>query len=177
MSRACTICAHPKRREIEGASLSGQSARSVACAHRLSRYAIARHMDAHIPARMAKAVERKEVEAGRDLVERLAELNRISRAILADAYKAGERDVALRAISRLESQLELEARLIGELRDREINVAGVVVDPETAEKMARMYLMRRGALDANVSEAIEVGESPDGAQADNSEEREEREQR
>jgi len=85
-------------------------------------------------------------------------LNKVARAILADAYKAGERDTALRAIARLENQLELEARLIGEIKDRQINVQNVIVDPETAERMARMYLVRRGSPESQIAgaEAIEA---------------------
>jgi hypothetical protein len=156
MAATCTICAHPKRKEIETAHLGHQPLSRVAREFRVSRYSVRRHLEAHLSERMAKAAEKKEIAAGSDLLERLLELNKVSRAILADAYKAGERDTALRAIARLESQLELEARLIGEIKDRQVNVQNVIVDPETAERMARMYLARRGMLESQIAGAATI---------------------
>ncbi|MGH9443941.1 MAG: hypothetical protein ACRD16_16875 [Thermoanaerobaculia bacterium] len=89
---------------------------------------------------MAKAAEQKDVAAGSSLIERLLELNKISRAILADTYKAGERGLALKAIARLESQLELEARLIGEIKDTQVSVVNLQLNSTEADRIARAFL-------------------------------------
>jgi hypothetical protein len=158
MPRTCTICANPKRKEIEQASLAGQPYRDVAKRFAASSDSVYRHLKAHLPARMAKAAERrevaagesllktaeeaerKEIAAGSSLIDRLLELNKISRAILADSYKAGDRGTALKAVARLEHQLELEARLLGEIKDTQIAVVNLQVQPTEAERIARAYL-------------------------------------
>ena len=50
----------------------------------------------------------------------------------------------LRELARL---IEIKARVLGELRDREINlsVLNVSVDDSTARRIAETYLARRGA--------------------------------
>jgi hypothetical protein len=103
---------------------------------------------------MAEAAQKREIAAGSDLLDRLLELNKISRAILADAYKAGERGVALQAITRLEKQLELEARLLGEIKENQVNVVNLSLAPEAAEKIAAIYLRRRGIAAEPIEAAI-----------------------
>jgi len=44
--------------------------------------------------------------------------------------------------------VELKARVMGEIRDREISITNVQIDPETAEKMAAIFLARRRAASA-----------------------------
>ena len=162
MPPTCTVCVHQNRKQIEEAHLAGQPYREIAHRFAASRDAVYRHVRGHLSARMAKAAERreaaagesllkksedaerKEVAAGSSLIERLVELNKISRAILADAYKAGERGIALQAITRLEKQLELEARLLGEIKDNQVNVVNLTLAPEAAERVAAIYLRRRG---------------------------------
>jgi hypothetical protein len=157
MARTCLICSHSKRKEMEGAYLNHQPVSAIARDHRVSRDCLRRHLETHLSDRLAAAAQRKEVAAGSELLDRLLELNKISRAILAESYKAGERGLALKAIARLENQLELEARLIGELRDRQVNVQNVIVDPETAERIARMYLARRAANQDLTADAQQGG--------------------
>jgi hypothetical protein len=169
MARACLICSHSKRKEMEEAHLNHQPVSAIARDHRVSRDSLRRHLEAHLPDRLVAAAQRKEAAAGSELLDRLLELNKISRAILAEAYKAGERGLALKAIARLESQLELEARLIGELRDRQVNVQNVIVDPETAERMARMYLARRAAHQDSTADAQQAGAPIDGGEAESPE--------
>lgn len=163
MPRTCTVCQHPKRKGIESAHLSGQSFRFIAAREGVSKQAITRHVKSHMPEQMVKAAERKEIAAGASLIERLVELNKISRKILADAYRDGDRGVALQAITRLEKQLELEARLLGEIRDNQVNVVNVSLAPEAAERIAAVYLRRRGMTvdeDSEPVEAVAVEDKP-----------------
>jgi hypothetical protein len=75
-----------------------------------------------LPAALVKAKEASEqVEAG-TLFERLRALNQETQAILREARESGNNAIALQAIARAERQLELEARLLGEL-DQRVQVA------------------------------------------------------
>ncbi len=84
--------------------------------------------------------ERKEITAGSDLLDQLLDLNKICRAVLADAFKAGERALALQAVARLEKQFELRARLLGQMRDNQVSVVNLQVNPSEAERIARTFL-------------------------------------
>jgi hypothetical protein len=115
MPRVCTICTHEKRGEIDAALLAGEPFRTIASRFGTSPTALHRHKK-HLPTFLVKAHEVNEaVEAG-TLLERLKFLNAETRAILAECRAEGNRAVALLAIARLEKQLELEAKLIGELQ-------------------------------------------------------------
>jgi hypothetical protein len=170
MPRKCTICPHANRNGIESAHLNGQPFRMIATQFNVSGQAVQRHVKTHLPARMAKAAEkreikagesllktteeneRKEIAAGSGLLDRLSELNKISRAILADCFKKGERGLALQAISRLEKQLELEARLIGEIKDNQVNVVNLQITASEAERIARTFL--QGPLPTYIEAAL-----------------------
>lgn len=93
---------------------------------------------------MVKAAEKRELSAGEDLLQRLLDLNRQTLEILGEARRARKPYLALKAIGRAEAQLELQARLAGEIKDRELTVNVLNLSPETAERMARIYLERRG---------------------------------
>jgi hypothetical protein len=166
MPPVCTICSHPKRAEIEKAHLAGQAIRAIARRCGTSRDAIMRHVENHLPARMVKGAERRQIAEGSDLVERLLDLNRQTLDILKGARRSRKHDLALKAIARAESQLELQARLAGEIRDG-LNIVNVQLDPATAERMARVFLERRArpmieipaaAPEAILAETVEEGE-------------------
>ena len=64
------------------------------------------------------------------LFERLKGLNRETAAILAEARAAKNNVIALQAVARAEKQLELEARLLGELNDSTKVAVGIDVAPK-----------------------------------------------
>jgi hypothetical protein len=115
MPLRCYACDHPQRAFIDAAIVAGRTVRDIGGRVGLSKSAIDRHR-AHVPARLARAKRAREVTQADDLIDRLLELTRITRSILARAYNANDHDLALRAIARAEKQLELEARLLGELQ-------------------------------------------------------------
>jgi hypothetical protein len=143
---------------MEKAHLAGESFRGIGRTFAVSEDAVERHLKAHLPVRLVKAAEKRKVAAetsrleaeaaaqreenaeGSDLLDQLLELNKICRAVLADAYKAGERALALQAVARLERQFELRARLLGSIRDNQINIVNVQISPGEAERIARTFL-------------------------------------
>lgn len=147
MPRRCTICSNPQRDRIDEAILGGQPLRGISrtfCGGLGAEDSLGRHRDRHLPARLVEAKGARDALAADDLLERLITLSRETREILSEARQARANDVALRALARLESQIELEARLLGQLRDRELNAAvPVEFDEETAVKVAETFLRRR----------------------------------
>lgn len=128
MARSCTVCGHPSREAIDRALVGGAAIAALSREWLLSEDALARHRDAHLPKLLRAA--HAEAEAGRalDVVAQLRAINQDSLAILRAARAQGEHELALRAIDRLLRQVELQAKLLGDLDERpQINV---VASPE-----------------------------------------------
>jgi uncharacterized protein YigA (DUF484 family) len=67
--------------------------------------------------------EAAKMEQAIDIVKQLKAINAASVAILHEARQAGNAEVALKAIDRVWRQIELQARLLGELDERpQVNV-------------------------------------------------------
>lgn len=120
MARTCTICQHPDREAIDNALLEGKlSNRRIAAQCAVTENALRRHVAAgHLPKHLAKAQEAGEVAKADTLLARLKALNAETRAILSEARAGQDNALALKAIARCEKQLELEARLLGELHEQ-----------------------------------------------------------
>lgn len=117
MPQTCSICKDKRRSEIDKSLLAGESLRDVAGRTGTSRSALLRHKD-HISAALTKAREAKaaaEVVQADSLLDRLKAIRTVTLEILAEARTAKQLPVALAAINRVEKQLELEAKLLGEL--------------------------------------------------------------
>jgi hypothetical protein len=138
MSRICTVCASAQREEINTALISTESIRAIANRFSLTASALQRHKAKHLPASLVKAAAVAEVVEAGNLLDRLKALNRETAAILQEARAAGSKDneLALKAIARVEKQLELEGRLLGELKEG--STVNVVVTPEWQNLRARI---------------------------------------
>ena len=117
MPRTCTICNHLQRAEIDAALIAGEPYRSIAKRFATSPEAMWRHKETHLPAHLAKAEEAKESTQAESLLGQLLSLNQETLAILQEARQGKDNDLALKAIGRSEKQIELQARLLGELKD------------------------------------------------------------
>lgn len=114
----CSICKHPKRRQIEAALIAMQSLRSIAKQFDVSDSAVFRHKkkclkDAVQAAEQEqqKAEQEQQLESGLSAADRLASGERITDAILAEAWneKKKDPDLALRALAELRQQAKLRA--------------------------------------------------------------------
>jgi len=131
MPRPCSVCVHPEREAINESLVAGQALRNIAERFgSVSVTALHRHRRDHLPETMVRAAEAAEVIEAGSLLDRLKTLNTETAAILREARTASPKnnDLALRAIARAEKQLELEARLLGELNEGA--VVNVVASPE-----------------------------------------------
>lgn len=128
MPRACTICAHAERAAIDTTISAGRSYRNIAQQYGVGYTAVARHASEHIAAAVASSQSAKREGAALDVVAQLRAINGAALAVLQDARKARDGELTLKAIDRLQRQIELQAKLLGDLSDApQVNIT---VTPE-----------------------------------------------
>ena len=134
MPRSCTVCTHEARAEIERALVAGEAFRHIAARFDTSTGALQRHKADHLPVKLVKAQEAEEVAHADDLLKQVRDLQGRALAILDKADEAGELRTALAAIREARGNLELLAKLLGELDERP--VVNLTVSPEWLELRA-----------------------------------------
>ena len=134
MPRSCTVCEHPEKDAIDQALVGSASNRSVASIYDVSEAAVRRHKANHLPAKLVMAEKAAEVVEADNLLHQVGDLQRRALAILDKAEEAGELRTALSAIKEARGNLELLAKLLGELEERP--VVNVLVSPEWLELRA-----------------------------------------
>jgi hypothetical protein len=123
MPRTCTICQHPHREAIDLALVGGAALSETAALFRVSNDAVSRHKANHLPAKLVRAQEAAEVAEADDLLAQVRDLQARTLAILEASEASREHRTALGAIREARSNLELLAKLLGELDDRpQVNV-------------------------------------------------------
>src|SRR5215210_8894002 len=134
MPRACTICVHENRHTIDRALVGGETLRTISDRFAVSKTALIRHKDEHLPAKLVMAQAAEEVAQADDLLDQVRDLQGRALAILDKAEEAGELRTALSAIREARGNLQLLAKLLGELDERpQVNV---LVSPEWLELRA-----------------------------------------
>ena len=93
-----------------------------------------RHRSNHLPAKLVMAEKAAEMAEADDLLDQVGDLQRRALAILDRAEEAGELRTALSAIREARGNLELLAKLLGELDERP--VVNLNVSPEWLELRA-----------------------------------------
>jgi len=151
--RRCTVCAHPQREEIDTAIARGDSYRRIALQYSLSLYAVNRHARAHLSRPVRAAVQAEMVEHGASILSQVRELNEKARRLLDEAASKGRYTGAAAFLKEARELLTLEARLLGELDNRDrvevhtyldartlaIRIAKELEDePEIAERVGRI---------------------------------------
>jgi len=126
----CTVCRHENRDEINQELLACTPLRDIATRFQLSKAALFRHKKADIPSALLQANQIEDHVRADTLLDRLKELNLETQFILSEAQESGDPDIALKSIARLEKQLELEARLLGELNEQTRIAIGINNAPQ-----------------------------------------------
>jgi hypothetical protein len=114
MSRTCTVCRSEARQEIDQALIAGQSEEALAARYRpLSRSAIQRHREGHLPARLVEAQGAADAANADDLLrDELGLQARLTR--LMDAAEADrQRGVVVSAAREVVRILDLRWRMAG----------------------------------------------------------------
>ena len=120
MGRQCTVCAHNDIEEINRLLLCSDSYRDIARQFALSKDALSRHKESHIPELLSKSADLKaEVEStqGNQTLAEVRELKVTALEILAVAQGAGDLKTALMGIREARSCLELCMKAEGQIKD------------------------------------------------------------
>ena len=128
--RTCTICGHTDRNDIDEALLDGRSLRNIAKQYKTSTTSLFRHKKDHIPTALAQTVQATTELQAETLFDRLRSINTETKAILQEAREAKSSSIALAAINRIEHQIELEAKILGQLDDSVKVAVGFNLTPE-----------------------------------------------
>ena len=136
MARTCTVCVHNNRAQIDHALAEGMPNRRIATQYSLSEASVRRHHDSHLPATLSKAHEAEEVSRADDLLEKVQSLQSRTLAILDKAEGAGDLRTALGAIREARGNVEILAKLLGELDERPV-VNLVLIDPQVRGAIVR----------------------------------------
>ncbi len=128
MSRVCTICHHPQRKEIEEAITDGISYRVISRQFGVGHDAVQRHVAGHIKEAIKQSQEAKQEAQALNVVEQLQTINTVTMDILREARDEKKNGMALFAIDRVQKQLELQAKLLGDINDApQVNI---ILTPE-----------------------------------------------
>ncbi len=117
MPRRCTICTHKKRAAIDQALVARQPFRDIAGQYGVSKSALVRHSDDHIPAELVKAQGAAKVIQADNLLVQVTDLRDRAIGILDTAVATDDLRVALGAIREARGCLELLGKLAGQLQD------------------------------------------------------------
>jgi hypothetical protein len=193
MPRACTVCNHASREEIEKALLSGGSFRNVAKRFGTSVTALFRHKSDHLPTSLVKAKEAEDIARAdsvlgdiRNQIAQITSLYQAAEGILEEAKKSSDLPTALKAIRELSNlhrenraTLELIAKITGEMekakQEQQSSTGPAVLilppqlPPGAPANLERDYWIRQGFThgvpEDEVQRVLAAGPSPDDPDA------------
>ncbi len=129
MPNACKVCTHEQRPAIDQALVTDASNRRIASQYGMSEAAVRRHKAEHLPEAMIKAQEQTDVRQAIAVVAQLRAINGVALAVLREAREDRNGELALKAVDRIQRQLELQAKLLGELQ-QEGTIVNIYTAPE-----------------------------------------------
>ena len=118
MPRRCSVCDHDEAHAINVGLVQRSSYRAIADRYGVSESALKRHSADHLPKLLVEAKQAVEVADADDLLGRVESLQERTLAILEAAEDTGELKTALGAIRECRGNLELLAKLLGQLDER-----------------------------------------------------------
>jgi hypothetical protein len=119
--RTCSVCKSKSVRRINLELIGGTSYRDIAGQFRLSKTAVARHKQAHVPEKLALARNHREALSAESLLEEMADMkDRLRRGL--EQAEAAQNPVAFIAFARefrqcLESYFDISARMADRTED------------------------------------------------------------
>ena len=126
MGRTCTVCSHKDVEEINRLLLCSDSYRDIARRFGLSKDALARHKESHIPDLLSKSHDIKETVAADNLLAQLQEARTSALDLLDKAIAAGDTKVygpPSSYLSEIRQQIKLWAELEGRLASQpQVNI-------------------------------------------------------
>ena len=117
MGRQCTVCAHKDLEEINKLLLCSDSYRDLARQFGLSKDALARHKESHIPKELLKSNDIQEIAKADVLLVQLGEIREKTLSLLDKAEQAADTRVYGAPVAYLREARE-QIKLIAELEGR-----------------------------------------------------------
>jgi hypothetical protein len=158
--RACTVCSHDEAHAINVALVHRESYRTISDRYGPSQTALKRHSRDHVPKLLVEAKQAVDVADADDLLGEVRDLQVRTLAILEATEETHEHRTALAAIREARSNLELLARLLGELDDRP--VVNLTISPEWLELRAVIVAALEPYSDARESVLRALGGAGNG---------------
>jgi hypothetical protein len=113
MPRRCSVCDHDDSTDINSALASNEPLRTIADRWSVSKTALIRHRNEHLPASsLLEAKEAEEMASADNLLDEVRELHERALSTLNGVEEAEELDVAIRAIREATGDLERSAKLL-----------------------------------------------------------------
>jgi hypothetical protein len=126
VGRPCTICGHADRHEIDTAIVVGKPYGSISAVFGVTEQSVRRHAQAHLPkAAVNEAHEKQRAaheERAEDLIQRARSLQGRALAIARRAEASGQLGTAIQGLREVGRFLELQGRLMGQLRPADTTV-------------------------------------------------------
>ncbi|MGI6615759.1 MAG: hypothetical protein ACOX30_07080 [Dethiobacteria bacterium] len=119
-SRQCTFCNYKDRRNLEVRILRKEITQAeVAKIIGVSRQAVFNHMKNHLSKDIILVEKGSDRAEGLNVIDELMSISKETKAILQEARGSKRKDnrLALRAIERLEKQIELQERILGNIKE------------------------------------------------------------
>ncbi len=117
MPRRCTICTHKSRAKIDQALVARRPFRDIAGQYGVSKSALVRHHDDHLPAALVKAQDATEAAQADALLAQVVDLRDKALDVLDTAQGSADLRAAIGAIREARGCVELLAKLAGQLKD------------------------------------------------------------
>jgi hypothetical protein len=134
MPRVCTICSHPAKENIDSSLVRRVPYRDISIRFGVSKDALSRHLNDHLTEYVQQALSKYGTEKGVKVLDKLSAMIDRLDAFLANAEDAGDA-LEFRAIAaEWRKQLELIAKLQGELAQE--GTININLSPEWLELRA-----------------------------------------
>lgn len=128
MGRLCSVCGHADRKQIDTAIVDGVGVRALATRYGLSKDAVARHADTHLPGTLTRAADAAEAAHADTLLTEIRAREQRADELGRKAERDGDLRTALQALREWRGLAEFRAKVAGELDERA--VVNVMLSPE-----------------------------------------------
>ena len=115
MALKCSVCQHVSRAAIDRSLVHGEPMRDVAGRYSISKSALHRHKEAHLPKALVRAQEAQEIVRAESLLGEVGTLLARTDTIYTESVANGDMRLALGAIREKRGCLELLGKVTGEL--------------------------------------------------------------
>ena len=122
MTRTCTVCNHKDVEEINKLLVAGESYRSIAKQFEASESAVYRHKESHISESLLKSKDIEDTVNANSLTRQIEDIREKIKSLLQKAEEADNLRDVHNFVGDTLRQIELEAKLQGQIQEQTINV-------------------------------------------------------